>query len=71
MSKLEVGQSLRFVMPNNSPVAGVIAAISPARQVFVLQMRPDNTPLAVAWSELARQHGVGILGFSQAPVLFD
>ncbi|MDB5800408.1 MAG: hypothetical protein JWL63_1347 [Rhodocyclales bacterium] len=71
LSRLEAGQSLRFNMPDGATVSGVIASISPSRQVFVLQMRPDNTPLAVAWSELAHQQGAGTLGFSQAPVLFE
>jgi hypothetical protein len=34
-------------------------------------MRPENKPVAVAWSELAHQQGAGTLGFSQAPALFD
>lgn len=71
LAKLEVGQSLRFMMPDTRYANGVIAAISPGRQVFLLQMRPDNTPLAIAWSELARQQAVGTVSYSQAPVLFD
>ncbi|HSD39157.1 MAG TPA: DUF1631 family protein [Rhodocyclaceae bacterium] len=71
LAKLEIGQSLRFMLPDGSQGNGVIAAISPARQVFVLQMRPENKPIAVAWSELAHQQGAGTLGFSQAPALFD
>ncbi|MEC5387034.1 DUF1631 family protein [Uliginosibacterium sp. H3] len=71
LSALEIGQSLRLVLPGGIPGSGVIAAITPARQVFLLQMRPDNKPLAVAWSEIARQQAAGTLGFSRAPALFD
>ncbi|MDB5814979.1 MAG: hypothetical protein JWN23_2096 [Rhodocyclales bacterium] len=71
LSKLEAGQSLHFTMPDGSRASGVIATISPSRQIFVLQMRPDNAPLAVAWSEIARQQGASTLGYSQAPMLFE
>jgi hypothetical protein len=71
LAKIEAGQALSFALPDGTQGSGVIAAISPARQVFVLQMRPENSPLAVAWSELARQQGSGTLGFSQPPELFD
>jgi len=71
LARLEAGQTLNFLLPDGSQGSGIIVMISPSRQVFVLQMRPNNTPLAVAWSELARQQGAGTLGFSQAPELFD
>lgn len=70
LTKLEAGQALRFVLPDGTPGNGVIAVISPTRQIFILQMRPDNQPLAITWSELARQHGEGSLSYSQVPELF-